>query len=111
MQARKMPVPGDPDFIGPSYDTRLDENEEAKFQAWKRQHAPFDSGQDYDYRGAYKAGVTANAKGHWPDTYKKPNHPTFSDESIYASQAPGLAGHWDGEKYTPGRGLGPGFKE
>lgn len=30
---------------------------------------------------------------HYPDTYKKPNHPTFSDESIYSTkETPG--GHW-----------------
>lgn len=33
---------------------------------------------------------------HFPDTYKKPNHPTFSDESIYSTQeTPG--GHWDNQ--------------
>lgn len=32
-------------------------------------------------------------KQHYPDTYKKPNHPTFSDESIYSTkETPG--GHW-----------------
>jgi hypothetical protein len=25
--------------------------------------------------------------GHWPDTFKKPNHPTFSVESQYATGA------------------------
>jgi len=38
---------------------------------------------DYDLRGAFRAGAEAEGNGHFPDTYKKPNHPTFSDESMY----------------------------
>jgi hypothetical protein len=48
-----------------------------------------------------KAGLTPAANGHWPDTFKKPNHPTFSDQSIYAKQRPDLAGHWNGDNYVP----------
>jgi hypothetical protein len=67
------------------------------FQLWKSQYAPKDSGYDYDLRGAFKAGLTPDPKtGHWPDTFKKPNHPTFSNESIYAKIRPDLAGQWAG---------------
>ena len=85
----------------PKYDTPLTPDEEKKFQSWKRKYAPRDSGQDYDLRGAYKEGLKPDPKtGHWPDTYKKPNHPTFSDQSKYASpRNPG--GHWVGDKYYP----------
>lgn len=84
------------------YDTKLDDDEEPKFQDWKKTNAPKDSGEDYDLRGAYKAGVTADEKtGHWPDTFKKPNHPTFSDQSQYAKDAPEKAGRWDGETFVP----------
>src|SRR4029077_12571325 len=84
-------------------DTPLDEGEEEKFQAWKTQNAPNDSGQDYDLRGAYKAGVTPDpATGHWPDTYKKPNHPTFSNQSQYATgENAAQAGSWEGETFIP----------
>lgn len=84
------------------YDTQLNAPEESKFQAWKQQYAPSDSGADYDLRGAFKAGLTPDPKtGHWPDTFKKPNHPTFSDQSQYASAAPEKAGHWEGDKFIP----------
>jgi hypothetical protein len=87
-----------------AYETRLSAKDEARFQAWKRKYAPLDSGADYDLRGAYKAGLKPDPKtGHWPDTYKKPNHPTFSNQSIYAKDRPDLAGSWDGETYRPPR--------
>src|SRR5438132_2000575 len=81
------------------YNTELMPSEEDGFQSWKDRVAPKDSGLDYDYRGAYKAGITPSSTGHWPDTFKKPNHPTFSDQSIYAKFRPELAGHWDGDKF------------
>jgi hypothetical protein len=55
-------------------------------------------------RGAFKAGLRPSANGHWPDTYKKPNHPTFSVESQYATGADrAKAGHWDGDTYIPAK--------
>lgn len=84
-----------------AWTTSLSPPEESKYQSWKSRYAPNDSGDDYDLRGAFKAGLTPDAKtGHWPDTYKKPNHPTFSDQSIYAKE--GNPGHWVGEKFMPG---------
>ncbi len=88
-----------------SYDTPLTSSEEMHYQSWKHRYAPKDSGFDYDLRGAFKAGLQPDEKtGHWPDTYKKPNHPTFSVESIYAKDRPDLAGRWTGpkrDKYVP----------
>lgn len=86
---------------GRQYETGLTKLEEQKFSEWKTQYAPKDSGEDYDFRGAFKAGVTPAENGHWPDTFKKPNHPTFSIESQYAKDRPELAGRWDGEIYIP----------
>lgn len=84
------------------YETKLSSGDEANFQKWKAQYAPKDSGVDYDLRGAYKAGLKPSAEnGHWPDTFKKPNHPTFSNESIYAKDAPEKAGSWNGDTYVP----------
>lgn len=88
-----------------AYNTPLPPDREEEFRAWKAKYAPTDSGVDYDLPGAFLAGVTPGEDGHWPDTFKKPNHPTFSDESIYAVDAPDLAGHWDeGGVYIPGKG-------
>lgn len=84
-----------------SFDTPLSAQEEMAFHKWKALNAPQDSGTDYDLRGAYKAGLAPAANGHWPDTFKKPNHPTFSNESIYAAQMPEAAGRWRGDEYVP----------
>lgn len=84
------------------YDTKLTPEQETQFQSWKAKFAPNDSGEDYDLRGAFKAGLSPDPKtGHWPDTYKKPNHPTFSVESQYAKDAPEKAGRWNGDTYVP----------
>lgn len=86
---------------GDKFETKLNPDEEEQFSAWKQQYAPKDSGVDYDLRGAFKAGLKPGENGHWPDTFKKPNHPTFSNESIYAKEVPEKAGHWFGDAFTP----------
>lgn len=78
------------------YDTSLTPAKEKEFQTWKAQYAPHDSGADYDLRGAFAGGEKPGADGHWVDTYKKPNHPTFSDQSKYTD---GHAGHWEGDNF------------
>ncbi len=78
------------------FETKLPPEHETKFQQWKAQNAPNDSGEDYDLRGAYLQNATGknDPRGHGPDTFKKPNHPTFSDQSQYSTpEQPG--GHWD----------------
>ena len=60
---------------------------------------------DYDMEGALRDGVKPGANGHFPDTYKLPNHITFSTDSKYSNEkTPG--GVWaheaDGKwAYTP----------
>lgn len=81
--------------------TPLSRQEEAAFREWKAAVAPDDSGLDYDYRGAFKAGVMPDDAGHWPDTFKKPNHPTLGTDSQYAPFAPALAGTWRDDVYIP----------
>ncbi len=91
----------------PQFDTILSNRQEQQFKIWKKENAPKDSGEDYDLRGAFKDDFEPNADGHWPDKYKKPNHPTFSDESKYAdhnAQTRAKAGHWEGEKFVPPSG-------
>jgi len=88
------------------FNTPLSWEEELNFQKWKQRYAPYDSGEDYDLRGAFLAGQTADQqKGeHGKDTWKKPNHPTFSDESQYAGF--GNPGKWlDQGGYVPFGGL------
>lgn len=85
---------------GSGYNTPLTAKEVIEFDKWKARYAPKDSGKDYDLRGAFKAGLKPDANGHWPDTFKKPNHPTFSRESVYADAT---AGTWAGEKFIPAK--------
>lgn len=75
------------------FNTALTPEEEQRFQRWvKDSHKERDL-FDYDLRGAWKADTKAAANGHLPDTWKKPNHPTFSAESQYSNdQTPG--GKW-----------------
>lgn len=91
-----------------AWDSSLSPEEEKKFTGWKAKYAPADSGDDYDFRGAFKAGLTPGDDEHWPDTYKKPNHPTFSDESVYAKQ--GNPGHWSGDQFVPGSNTLGGYR-
>lgn len=86
---------------GNRFNTALPPEDEGRFASWKSKVAPKDSGEDYDFRGAWLAGEKPGASGHWTDRFKKPNHPTFSTESQYAQFAPGKAGTWAGETYLP----------
>lgn len=61
---------------------------------------------DYDLDAARAAGVQPDERGHLPDTYKLPNHMTFSDESIYHNPI-NKGGHWQHVQgnewnFTPG---------
>lgn len=91
--------PGVPAF-DKNFNTILNPVQEQAFQGWKAKNAPNDSGDDYDLRGTFKEGLTRNEQnGHFSDKYKKPNHPTFSNESQYAQY--GNPGHWEGETFVP----------
>jgi hypothetical protein len=95
----------------PSFDTTLTPGEETQFKTWKSRYAPNDSGMDYDLRGAFKAGIVpagpeaGKDAGHFPDTFKKPSHPTFSDQSQYAKY--GNPGRWDGDTFIPPASVKP----
>ena len=55
---------------------------------------------DYDLRGMWKGNTGFDkGTGHGADTYKKPNHPTFSDQSKYH----GAEDEVSGGKYIGGR--------
>lgn len=91
-----------PDYTN-QYNTPLNSQEQSKFKQWKAKYAPNDTGSDYDLQGAFKAGITPDKdRGHFPDTFKKPNHPTFSDESQYSGKNGMIGGHWgDDGTYSP----------
>lgn len=94
--------------------TSLPPEQEEQYQAWRQKigmtaekgmnMTPDGTGTDYDMRGYFaKYGATAHADGqHFTDEFKLPNHPTFSDQSKFATgPAAVLAGHWNGDTYVP----------
>lgn len=68
---------------------------------------------DYDMQGYHKTNPDAiiDKDAHFPDTFKKPNHPTFSDESQYHGKDGNEGGKWDllmdydhaSFQFTPGK--------
>jgi hypothetical protein len=88
------------------YDTKLSPEDELKYSG---KFGP-DASRDYDMRGYFQANpdVQPNAEGvHYPDTYKKPNHMTFSDESVYHGKDGNQGGSWGMDEqgkdtFTPG---------
>lgn len=80
------------------FNTPLTVNEEAAYQMAMGPKA--DDTYDYDMRGFWKSGGQLAGNGHAGDMFKKPNHPTFSDQSQYSNFAtPG--GHWGYQTFTP----------
>lgn len=76
------------------YNTKLTDEEEAQYQAWAKKIGHERDVYDYDLRGAWKAGAAQAENGHFPDTFKKPNHHTFSVESQYADGKRNIGGRW-----------------
>ena len=80
------------EFYNNNYNTKLTPEQEMYFRQWVSSQSTTQSRdvmQDnftYDLRGFWNAGETVDDTGHGTDRYKKPNHPTFSNESIYADQ-------------------------
>jgi hypothetical protein len=88
---------------------------DSNFQNWYKNNTlegkkgvPYDSTQSYDYYSFYKNNGKGSIENHFPDTFKRPSHPTFSNESIYSTpENPG--GSWEGENYSrPEQGLAKG---
>jgi hypothetical protein len=75
------------------YNTPLDSVHDANsYLAWaaKGGKVPEDSEEDYDLRGYYKAGGKLGKDTPLPDTFSKPSHPAFSENSRYSG--PGQEG-------------------
>lgn len=82
------------------YNTHLSEADEKKFQKWVKAESK-KQGRDvsldlgnYDLRGFWKSRSKRDERGHGSDRYKKPNHPTFSDESKYHDVDGHHGGRW-----------------
>lgn len=83
------------------YNTILTPDQEKVYQNWVNS-LPINLRGDYDYdlRGAWLNGDVPSNNYHFTDKWKKPWHPTFSNESVYST--PGAeGGRWDGEEFHP----------
>jgi hypothetical protein len=87
--------------LSDQYNTPLSDAEERTFQAWAQKIGRQNDTYDYDLRGAWKAGASQDPNGHMTDAFKKPNHPTFSDQSIYNGRDGFIGGHWTEQPGTP----------
>lgn len=108
-----MPLP---DYTT-EFNTQLDPRQEDYFQMWLRSQSKLmkrniaNDMYDYDLRGWWLKNHAKTDRlgpaltgGHLTDQWKKPNHPTFSEESMYSNtEHPGgkwqeVGGKWS---YTP----------
>lgn len=104
------PPPDDPRDFTSRYNTTLSPEQEQQYQGWIQQQPPnARNTYDYDMRGAFLSNTEASANQHYPDTFKKPNHPTFSDVSQYHGVDGYTGGVWTppaqeggGWGFTPG---------
>lgn len=89
------------------FNTPIPPEKQAAYDAWVKQQSEErgrDVNQDkldYDVQGFYLSGQGLGANAHGPDTFKKPNHPTFSNQSQYGSGG-GAWSNQDGhDVFTP----------
>ena len=91
------------------YNTQLSPGEERQFQDWAREtsHAVgrdiLRDLADYNLRGYWlyeTPDIPTGPGGHMPDEYKKPGHPTFSEESMWSNPF-NQGGRWSGQSFTP----------
>lgn len=99
------------EFFQSHFNTALDPMQEKKFKDYLKNRSKqlgrdvsMDL-QDYDLRGAFRETSGSDARGHGTDRFKKPNHPTFSTESIYhespkAGGGQWVGGRWGGDTFT-----------
>jgi hypothetical protein len=113
-------------YFHQNFNTALTPAEQAQYQSWAATQAQAkgrpvgsDDTYDYDNQGYWKGNVATgqptvdpSGRGHTSDQYKKPNHPTFSDQSIYSGTPnPGggtyQGGTWapDASTYTPSQSM------
>lgn len=98
-----------PMYFVKNFNTELTPEEEVEFAKWMDLRSKqvgrdaYMDLQDYDMRGAWKeiskGDMSEDDRGHLGDRYKKPNHPTFSNESIYNGTKNEAGGVWQGGKW------------
>ena len=90
----------DPLDFSAKYNTPIPPDKQAAFNQWVTQQKqktgrdPLGDRYDYDVNGFWLSGGGQDARGHGSDQFKKPNHPTFSDESQYHGVDGNYGGKW-----------------
>ncbi len=90
----------DPLDYSAKYNTPIPPEKQAAFDNWVAQRTkqtgknPLGDKYDYDVQGYWLSGAATDARGHGTDLFKKPNHPTFSDESKYNGVNGLTGGSW-----------------
>lgn len=86
------------------YNTQLNPVEQVYFNAWADKNNRANDAYDYDIQGAFRdlmsGQMTESQNRHLGDKYKKPNHPTFSNQSIYSTTEM-QGGNWVGMDFQP----------
>lgn len=82
------------------YNTPIPSARQGEFNDWlvkqkaKTGRDPLHDRYDYDVNGFFLSGQGTDERGHATDQFKKPNHPTFSNESIYHGKDGNYGGRW-----------------
>lgn len=99
-------MPQDPLDYSTYYNTPIPKEKQAGYQQFIKDFAVKNGGRnlendkyDYDVNGLYLSGDPQAANGHFTDKFKKPNHPTFSDESQYNGHEGNIGGHWGSNQF------------
>lgn len=91
-----------PDFTS-AYNTALQTDDENRFREWAAKTGRDRDLRDYDMRGWWKENKPTGAvDGHFTDKWKKPNHPTFSNESVYSGRDGEHGGVWSDTSFIAG---------
>lgn len=92
----------DPRDFTSQYNTQLTPEEMLQYNDWANQQSKIinrnvlNDQYDYDMQGWWKNNKNVDLKGgHLTDQYKKPNHPTFSDQSQYHGVDEHQGGIWE----------------
>lgn len=104
---------GDPEMMFRNkYNTNLTQGQKKKFDKWIAEESAR-QGRDvlmdigaYDVQGFWKSGdyKKMDSDNHGFDTWKKPNHPTFSNQSRYHGADGWYGGNWtDNAGYQPSK--------
>ncbi len=88
-------APGDPLDFSDKFNSAIPDEKQAAYSQWHDAlPKQLQSSRDYDLQGAFLNGTSADFRDHMTDQFKKPNHVTFSDQSVYSGRDGNTGGTW-----------------